>query len=147
MTGRFLVDTNILVYAYDISEKDKQKRAAQILNALYEIDAGVLSTQILSEFFVVATRKIQNPLTVHQALKSISNYINSWYVIDINSFVVLEAIRGVKAHRFSYWDSLVWATARMNQIPVVLSEDFSHGSTVDGVKFVNPFISELPFLA
>jgi predicted nucleic acid-binding protein len=143
MRGRFLIDTNILVYAYDISDKDKQRRAAEILNALFEMDAGVLSTQILSEFFVVVTRKIAKPLRVSQAWTSVSNYINSWEVVDINTFVVLEAIRGVKTHRFSYWDSLVWATARMNQIPVILSEDFSHNSTVEGIRFINPFKADL----
>jgi predicted nucleic acid-binding protein len=145
MKGKVLVDTNILVYAYDLSEKDKQRRAAEILNELYEMHTGVLSPQILSEFFVVVTRKLQRPLKVTEAISSIENYISSWEVVEINTFTVLEAIRGVRVHRFSYWDSLVWATARMNQIPVVLSEDFSHNSTVEGIRFINPFVSELPF--
>jgi predicted nucleic acid-binding protein len=145
MIGKFLVDTNILVYAYDRSEIGKQKKAADILDALAEIDSGILSTQILSEFFVVVTKKILSPLTAAEAYSSINNYIRSWQIIDINSFIVLEAIRGVQAHNFSYWDSMIWATARMNQIPAVLSEDFSNNSVVEGIEFLNPFKQKIPF--
>ncbi len=112
---------------------------------LIENDAGVLSIQTLSEFFIVATKKIPAPLTIDEAYASITNYIRSWQIIDINSFVILEAIRGVKAHNFSYWDSLIWATARMNQIPTVISEDFSDNSVVEGVRFINPFKQKVVF--
>jgi predicted nucleic acid-binding protein len=139
MTGKFLVDTNVLVYAYDRSSDEKRRRAAGILQSLAETDSGMLSTQILSEFFVVVTKKIKPPLTVNEAYFSVSNYIHSWNVTNISTFILLEAIRGVQVHNFSYFDSLVWATARMNQIATVLSEDFASGSIVDGVRFINPF--------
>lgn len=139
MTGRFLIDTNILVYAYDRSEIEKQMKAADILDMLAQNNAGALSIQTLSEFFVVTTKKITSSLTIDEAHSSITNYIRSWQIIDINSFIVLEAIRGVKAHNFSYWDSMIWAAARMNQIDNVLSEDFSDNSVIEGVRFINPF--------
>lgn len=53
--------------------------------------------------------------------------------------IILEAARGVRAHRFSYWDAQIWATAKLNQIPVVLSEDFSDGQSTEGIRFTNPF--------
>jgi predicted nucleic acid-binding protein len=56
--------------------------------------------------------------------------------------VILEAIRGVREHRFSYWDAQIWATARLNQIEVVFSEDFTTDTIVDAVRFVNPFHAE-----
>lgn len=60
--------------------------------------------------------------------------------------IVHEAVRGVIEHNFSYWDAQIWATARLNQIPIVLSEDFSHRRLVEGVRFINPFAPgvELP---
>lgn len=143
MTGKFLVDTNILVYAYDRSEADKQKKALDILDVLAENSAGVLSAQILSEFFVTVTKKIPSPLSASEAYDSLNNYISSWTIVDINSFIVLEAAKGIQTHNFSYWDSLIWATARMNQIPTVLSEDFSHNSSVEGIRFLNPFIQKI----
>lgn len=145
MTGRFLIDTNILVYAYDRSEIEKQMKAADILDMLTQNNAGALSIQTLSEFFVVTTKKIPSPLTIDEAHSSITNYIRSWQIIDVNSFIVLEAIRGVKAHNFSYWDSMIWGAARMNQIVNVLSEDFSDNSVIEGVRFINPFKQKVVF--
>ena len=60
-------------------------------------------------------------------------------VVPITAFIVLEAGRGVQAHRLSYWEAQLWATARLNQIEIVLTEDFEHGRTLDGVRFLNPF--------
>ncbi|MDO9289354.1 MAG: PIN domain-containing protein [Thermodesulfovibrionales bacterium] len=145
MTGKFLVDTNILVYAYDRSEIDKQKKALDILDSLTENNAGILSAQVLSEFFVTVTKKIPSPLSASEAYASISNYMSSWTIVDINGLIVLEAVRGVQTHNFSYWDSLIWATARMNQIHIVLSEDFSHNSAVEGIQFLNPFLQKQIF--
>ncbi|MGQ9511761.1 PIN domain-containing protein [Thermodesulfitimonas sp.] len=139
MTGRVLVDTNVLVYAYDFSDPPKQERAFKLLDELANSGRGVLSAQVLAEFAVAVTQKIAAPLDPETAQKSIQNYLSSWTVLDVTGFVVLEAVRGVREHRFSYWNAQIWATARLNQIPVVLSEDFASGSAVEGVAFLNPF--------
>jgi predicted nucleic acid-binding protein len=138
MTGRILVDSNILVYAYDRSEPVKQAQAANLLDQLLITGAGILSTQVLAEFFVAVTRKITKPLSIEQALGSLENYAASWEVLGLNSMNILEAARGVRDHEFSYYDAQIWAVARMNQIPVILSEDFNP-SWIEGVQFVNPF--------
>ncbi|OGW52897.1 MAG: twitching motility protein PilT [Nitrospirae bacterium RBG_19FT_COMBO_55_12] len=139
MTAKYLVDTNLLVYAYDRSEPEKQAKAVEILDELVKNGTGILSPQVLSEFYTVVTRKLAAPLTPQEGYTSISNYIRSWNMVDLTSLVVLEAVRGVRDHRLSYWDSLIWATAKMNQIPTVLSEDFSSNSVIEGVRFTNPF--------
>jgi predicted nucleic acid-binding protein len=139
MTGKYLVDTNLLVYAYDRSKPEKQTKAVEILDELVKNGTGILCPQVLSEFFSVVTRNLAAPLTPQEGYTSISNYIRSWNMVDLTSLVVLEAVRGVRDHRLSYWDSLIWATAKMNQIPNVLSEDFSHDSVLEGVRFTNPF--------
>jgi predicted nucleic acid-binding protein len=139
MTGKYLVDTNLLVYAYDRSEPEKQIKAVEILDKLVKSGTGILSPQVLSEFYTVITRKLAAPLSPQEGYTSISNYIRSWDMVDLTSLVVLEAVRGVRDHHLSYWDSLIWATAKMNQIPSVLSEDFSHNSVIEGVQFINPF--------
>jgi predicted nucleic acid-binding protein len=139
MTGKHLVDTNLLVYAYDRSEPEKQAKAVEILDELVKSGAGILSPQVLSEFFTVVTRKLAAPLTPREGYASLSNYIRSWNMVDLTSLVVLEAARGVRDHRLPYWDSLLWATAKMNQIQSILSEDFSHNSVLEGVRFTNPF--------
>lgn len=140
MKGKVLVDTNVLVYAYDVSEPVKQRHAIEVLHDLSEREAGAVSVQIMSEMFVALTRKLSSPLGVEQALQTLSRHMRTWHVLDITEFVVLEAARGVRDHQMSYWDAQIWATARLNQIPIILSEDFASGSTMEGVRFVNPFV-------
>ncbi len=136
-----LLDTNILVNAYDRSESKKQAIAINLMDRLVAGSAGVLSAQVLAEFFITTTRMLPVPLTVEQAIESISNYISSWTILDTTSLVVLEAARGVRDHQFSYFDAQIWAVARLNQIPVIFSEDFNE-LDIEGVQFVNPFSPE-----
>lgn len=139
MNDRVLVDTNVLVYAYDRSEPKRQRQALRVLDQLAVSGAGVISTQILAEFFVVVTRKLTIPLSIDAAHDSIKNYLRSWTVIAVTGIIVLEAARGVREHQFSFWDAQVWAAARLNQIPIIFSENFSSGAVIEGIKFVDPF--------
>jgi predicted nucleic acid-binding protein len=139
MNGRAFVDTNVLVYAYDRSEPEKQQLALEILDRLAMSGTGMLSTQVLSEFFVAITRKIAAPLSVDEAFDRVRSYLRAWAVVDVTAMIVLEAMRGVREHQFSYWDAQIWAAARLNQIPTVISEDFNVGAVTEGVGFVNPF--------
>ena len=134
-----LIDTNVVVYAYDVRDRDKQLRALEVLRRLVADGRGRLSAQVLGEFLRVATRKLVPPLTPGEAVEQAGNLAASWPVVPITAFIVLEAGRGVEAHRLSYWDAQLWATARLNQIEIVLTEDFEHGRTLDGVRFLNPF--------
>jgi predicted nucleic acid-binding protein len=135
----FLVDTNVLVYAIEASASGKPERARDCITRLGSGRNGALSAQILSEFFVIATRKVQPPLTVAEAERMLINLARSWPVYEVTSHVVLEAIRGVQRHQFSYWDALVWATAKSHGVPNVLTEDRLSGGLIEGVRFVDPF--------
>jgi predicted nucleic acid-binding protein len=139
MSGRILTDTNVLVYAYDRSEPGKQERALDTLDRLATSQAGVVSVEVLAELYVTLTRKLSVPFEPGEAAIRVSNYLRSWAVVDLTGMIVLEAIRGARDHQMSYWDAQIWATAKLNQIPVVFSEDFSDGQVVEGVRFVNPF--------
>lgn len=140
MTAKFFVDTNILIYAYDTTNPDKQKVALQTLDRLVISGTGVISTQVLAEFFVTVTsdRQFANALSVVKAGNRIQNYILAWEVVEVTGAIVLEAIRGVKEYQLSFWDAQIWATAKLNQISVVYSEDFNVGAIIEGVRFVNP---------
>lgn len=139
MTGRILVDTNVLVYAYDRTEPEKQSQARSVLDRIARVELGAISTQVLAEFFVTVTRKLAAPLTVSEAYERVSNYLQSWSVLDMTAMAVLEAIRGVRDHQLNFWDAQIWAIARLNQMAVVFSEDFSDGQVIEGVRFVDPF--------
>lgn len=139
MNDKVLVDTNVLVYAYDRAEPQKQQQAIALLDQLVQHDVGALTTQILAEFFVTVTRKLAAPLSPADAYTRIEHFLLAWTVYETSGLIVLEAARGVRDHQLSYWDAQIWATARLYQLPVVLSEDFSSGSSLEGVRFVNPF--------
>ncbi len=134
-----LIDTNLLVYAADSRDKSRQDKAVEVLNALVDAEAGCLSVQSLSEFVAVVTRKLSPPFTGEEALVQVQKLIDTFPILGLTEFVVLEAIRGLSRYRFSYYDAQLWATARLNQIPLIFSEDFDSGSTIEGVTFVNPF--------
>lgn len=139
MNGEVLVDTNVLVYAYDRGATAKQGRALDVLRRLVGSGKGRLSAQVLGEFFQVVTRKIPAPLSAAEAWAQVAALIRSWSVIPVTPLIALEAARGVRDHRLSYWDAQVWATARLNQISLILSEDFTDGHVLEGVRFLDPF--------
>ena len=139
MADKILVDTNILLYAYDPGEPGKQPQAAAVLDRLATLRLGVLPPQVLAEFFVNVTRKVEPPLSVKQAYDRIQNYLLSWEVLDLTGPIVLEAVRGVSTYKMAYWDAQIWALARLHQIPIIFTEDFNVGAVIEGVRFVNPF--------
>lgn len=138
MADKILVDTNVLLYAYDTGEPEKQARAAAVIDRLANLRLGVLTPQVLAEFFVNATRKIQMPLTTEQAYDRIQNYILSWEVLELTGPIVLEAVRGVHSYKMAYWDAQIWASARLHQIPLIFTEDFNVGAVIEGIRFLNP---------
>jgi predicted nucleic acid-binding protein len=139
MADKIMVDTNILLYAYDQGEPMKQPQAFAVLDRLAMLRLGALTPQVLAEFFVNAIRKIEPPMTVEEAYERIQNFLLAWEVLDLTGQIVLEAVRGVRDHKMSYWDAQIWALARLHQIKVIFSENFNVGSVIEGVRFVNPF--------
>lgn len=136
-----LVDTNVVVYAYDASETLKQPRARLVLSRIHEQAAGALTVQVLNEFFVTSTRRIVAPLTLEEARQRIVTYVTTWPILHLTPQTVLEAVRGVQQYQLAYWDALLWASARLNGIPYLLSEDGPTGATIEGVRYVNPFVA------
>jgi predicted nucleic acid-binding protein len=118
MNDREFVDTNILIYAHDLDAGERHLIAADKLNALWERRAGVLSMQVLQEFYVNITRKIARPLTK----------------ADISA-----AFRIEDEARISFWDAMICASALRAGTTVLLSEDLNPGQRIAGIEIVNPF--------
>jgi len=140
----FLVDTNILVYAYDRSEMAKKAMAQKVLVWLESNNAGVLSTQVLGEFFNTVTRKLVYQLTESEASRSVQRYLSTWRVVPVTGAIAIDAARASVAYHISYWDAQIWATAKLNQISTVLTEDFQHERRIEGVQFLNPLTGDFP---
>jgi predicted nucleic acid-binding protein len=138
MKGDNFFDTNILVYAYDNHFPDKQQRAQELIISAVKNGNGVLSTQVLGEFFTVVTRKIRAPLSVRDA-RSIIQYMGSMPVQEIDLLIVKRAIDTLEQYKISYWDSLIIAAAERAQCNCILSEDFNAGQKYHGIEITNPF--------
>jgi predicted nucleic acid-binding protein len=139
MSDKVFIDTNILLYAYDRDAGVKHEIARELIRRRWEDTSGVISIQVLSEFFVRATRAGSSFVSPDEAESIIQNLSHAWTVVIPDVPVVLEAIRGRKVHQLSYWDALIWATAKQAKIDTIYTEDLQHGQVIEGVKFVNPF--------
>ena len=137
-----LLDTNVLVYACDPGEPVKRDQAGRVLRFLEQSGSGRLSVQGLVEFVSATTRRLRPPLTTPEATQQVERLMASFPIFDLTPMVMLEALWGVRDHQLSSYDAQVWATARMNQWPVIFSEDFNANATLEGVRFVNPFASD-----
>lgn len=135
-----LLDTNVLVYAFEVRQSSLQEKAKAIILKAEETATGCLSVQCLGEFFRVATAKMQLP--ANEMLQQVEYWQSAFPVFSLTPQIVLEAARGVRDHQLSYYDAQIWASARLNQIPVIFSEDFQDGQTLEGVRFINPFAAK-----
>lgn len=138
MTG-ILVDTNVLVYAFDMAEADKRAHAMTILDELQNNALGCISIQCLSEFFNAVTRGSTPKLSIEKALQYTQEYLLAFPTYLLTPSIVLLAARGVRDHSLSFYDAQIWACALSNDVPVIFSEDFQDGQVLDGITFVNPF--------
>ena len=135
-----LIDTNILVYAHQPSETTKHDKATKVIEALAESGAGRLSSQILGEFLNATTRGRNPILSIREAVRQATILANAFPLLALTGLVVLEAGRGVLEYQLSYFDAQIWATARLNQIPAIFTEDFTKGRRLEGVQFLNPLL-------
>lgn len=135
-----LLDTNVLVYAFDRGEPEKRERAMQLVFDLQQNAVGCISVQSLSEFFNAVTRGAKPKLSVDEALQAVQEYLLAFPIFLLTPSVVLEAARGVRDFSLSFYDAQLWAAALINDVPVVFSEDFQDGQVLEGVRFVNPFV-------
>ena len=140
MSDRALVDTNILVYAYDLDAGSKQVKAAEILDSLWVQGGGVLATQVLAEFFITITRKVKRPLPLPDARQIVEDYCQGWTILNTTPDVVIKAIAGVEQYKLSFWDAMIWAAAALSEVPVIYSEDMHNGQIIEGVRIENPLI-------
>ena len=140
--ARAFVDTNVLLYAHDAAEVTKQPAARAILEQLWHERTGTLSTQVLQEFYSVATRKLDPPIRRAEAREIIDLYA-AWPVVIIDPSLILAATRLEEEHQLSLWDALIIEAARVGGAERLLTEDLRHGQTIDGVRIENPFRSEL----
>jgi predicted nucleic acid-binding protein len=122
-----------------VRDRRKQERAIAVTDRLARTATGAVSCQVLGEFFTAVTKRLPAPLTPAEARAAVEAIARHWLVLDLTLAAVQDAIDGLQRFQLSYWDALIWATARRNGVATVLSEDFNDGAVLGGVRFVNPF--------
>ena len=142
--NKIFLDTNILIYAYDVSAGNKHKTAKTIMMDLWDSGRGIMSIQVLQEFFVNITKKVSRPLEIKLA-KDIIKDLLKWEVVTIDGESLLEAIELHVRHQYSLWDSMILKAAQKGGAIILLSEDLKDGQTIDGVTIKNPFMETPPF--
>jgi predicted nucleic acid-binding protein len=138
MSDRNFLDTNILVYAYDKSEPEKQTKAQNLLTGGIEQEHSVLSVQVLGEFFNVVTRHIPQPMKSNEALEII-DMLGILPVQEIDLTMVKRAINTHERYRISYWDALIVSAAERAGCTCLLSEDLNDGQTYHNILVRNPY--------
>ena len=132
------VDTNILVYAHDASESHKQPIAEALLTELWRQGTGVLSTQVLQEFYVVATRKYDPAMSRDLARRLVAHYAN-WRVIGVDLPLIVSASELEEMHSLSFWDALVVEAARRAGATRLATEDMQDGREFGDLRIHDPF--------
>ena len=136
MSARSFFDTNVLVYADDKATPAKQRRALDLLAEHRRARTGVVSLQVLQEYFVTVTRKLRvDPEIARRKVELLAEFdVATPEVSDI-----LAAIDLHRLHRFSFWDALVLRSAKQTGCSVLFSEDLQQAREIDGIRIVNPF--------
>ncbi len=136
MPARSFLDTNILVYTDDHDAPEKQARALELVAELRGAGNGVLSTQVLQEYFAVATRKLGVPAQV--ARRKVELFArNELIVLGLDH--ILPAIDLTRLHSISFWDALIVQAAKAAHCSTLYSEDLQVGAAFEGLRVVNPF--------
>lgn len=139
MSDKPFVDTNILIYALDVDAGARHRRASALIRSLWDERGGILSTQILQEFYVNVTRKIPKPISPATARWVIDSY-RAWQVEMIDIDTVLRASEYQQRHQLSFWDGMIIAAAVQGSATVPLTEDLNDGQIIEGVEIRNPLL-------
>jgi predicted nucleic acid-binding protein len=136
-----LIDTNILIYAYDSSEAEKHEISKALLNEIWQNGGGTVCLQNLMEFFVVITKKVDNPIDVIEAQVIVEDFIKSenWTIIDRNEDTFLKAIEFVAKYKIHLWDAAIAACMEENDIHEIVTENDKDFKKIPGLKVTIPF--------
>lgn len=132
---RTFFDTNILVYADDVAAGAKRERALALLEEHVRAGTAVLSTQVLQEFYVIATRKLGVPPALARNKVALFGRLD---LVEVDLELILGAIDVQRLHQLSFWDALIVRAATVAGCSVLLSEDLQDGQLIDGLRVVNP---------
>jgi predicted nucleic acid-binding protein len=140
MSARFFLDTNIFVYSFDASSPKKATQATKLIRKGIETRGGIVSYQVVQEFFNVALRRFAKPMSSVDAEQYLSTTFRPLLAVHSSSALYGEALRIGARLRLAWYDSLIVASAIEGQCGVLYSEDFQDGQQIGSVTISNPFL-------
>jgi predicted nucleic acid-binding protein len=140
MNGRFFLDTNVFVHSFDTSAPAKARRALELIRRAVETRKGIVSYQVVQEFFNVALRRFAKPMTLADAEQYLATVFRPLMAIHSSQALYGEALRLSQRFRLPWYDSLIIAGAIEGQCSVLYSEDFQSGQRFGNLEIRNPFV-------
>ncbi len=137
MSDKTFVDTNVLIYAHDIAGGAKHQTANTVLRKLWSERTGVISVQVLQEFYINVTRKIPVPLSKEAARQIVSSY--AIWCTETTAAEISAAFQIEDESQIGFWDALIVSSAAKSGASRILSEDFNAGQRIAGLVIENPF--------
>ncbi len=133
---KVFLDTNIIIYANDTRDKEKQDKALQLITGLMKTNNGTISTQVLQEYASVAIRKLnQNYEIVLRQIK----LLETFEVVRQSPEMIRRALEIMQSYKIGFWDSCIISNAEFADCSIIYSEDLNEGQYYSGIKIVNPF--------
>lgn len=137
--SKVFIDTNILIYSLDGSEPQKQEACRELIKDLSKKSLGVISTQVLQEFYVASTTKLgADPLIIKDIIRSLERL----ETVIITPALIMEAVDCSVTNRLSFWDALIVSAAESSNCSYLCTEDLNHGQLIRGVRIENPFLKD-----
>ncbi|HLC90462.1 MAG TPA: PIN domain-containing protein [Candidatus Nanoarchaeia archaeon] len=137
-----LIDTNVLVYAYDTSDNQRHEKAKKLLERCWRKEVSyAISSQNLGEFFIIITKKVPHPLSVEEAEQIITDIcsFSGWIVIHYTQKTLQQAIKLYKIRKKQFWDTMIIATMIEAGVTTIFTENEKDFSSFQQIKAINPF--------
>jgi predicted nucleic acid-binding protein len=140
MSARFFLDTNIFVYSFDTNSPKKAAQATKLIRRAIETRGGIVSYQVVQEFFNVALRRFAKPMSSADAEQYLSTTFRPLLSVHSSSALYGEGLRIAAKFQLAWYDSLIVASAIEGRCDVLYSEDFQDGKQIGSVTISNPFV-------
>ena len=140
MSDRFFLDTNVFVYSFDGSAPEKAVRATSLIRRAIETRAGIVSYQVVQEFFNLALRRFAEPMSCAEAEQYLSTTFRPLLAVHSSHLLYGQALHLATTHSLSWYDSLIITSAIEGQCDVLYSEDFQNGQRFGSLRIENPFL-------
>lgn len=140
MSDKFFLDTNIFVYTFDPRAPAKAKKAAQLIRQAADTGRGIVSYQVVQEFFSVAFRRFLEPMSMAEAEQYLITVFRPLLAVHSSPALYVEALRIAGKLHIRWYDSLVVAAALEGQCATLYTEDLQHGQKIEGLRIENPFL-------